>query len=249
MQLNIRYRSVKPGPVDMGHAPDRVAVVDFDDARKKYYYPVNLDDPGILISNGLAPCETDPRFHQQMVYAVANDTIEQFELALGRRIHWHRALRPLHSKKGWLPDDILCLNLYPHALNQANAFYSPDAHGILFGYFSASQDATGLSIPGQTIFTCLSHDVIVHEMTHAILDGLRGCFMEQTNPDVAAFHEAFADLAALFRHFSHQEVLLDAIQRTGGRLYTPALQGDPLADKAANSGLDSGDGDASASAR
>jgi hypothetical protein len=156
-----------------------------------------------------------------MVYAVANDIVEQFELVLGRRIHWRRAERGPDTPKGWLSDDILCLNLFPHAMNQANAFYSPSAHGILFGYFRASNDAVGLSIPGQTIFTCLSHDVIVHEMTHAILDGMRGYFMEQTNPDVAAFHEAFADLAALFRHFSH-------------------LKGDPLLDQAAASGLDDG---------
>jgi hypothetical protein len=244
MQLDVRYRPLRRGPVDISHAHDRVAVIDYDVSQKKFYRAVDLDDPAILISNGFAPSESDPRFHQQMVYAVANDTIEQFELALGRRIHWRRAERPLNAKPGWLPDDILCLNLYPHAMHQANAFYSPDAHGILFGYFSASKNAVGLSVPGQTIFTCLSHDVIVHEMTHAILDGMRGCFMEQTNRDVAAFHEAFADLAALFRHFSHREVLLDAIQRTGGRLYTPALKGNPLADQAASSGLDTGNNEA-----
>jgi hypothetical protein len=241
MQLDVRYRPVKPGPVDATTAHNRVAVIDYDDSRKKYYRPVDLDEPGILISNGLPPSETDPRFHQQMVYAVASDTIEQFELALGRRIHWRRAERSLNAPKGWLPDDILSLNLYPHAIHQANAFYSPEAHGILFGYFRAAGTAVGLSIPGQPIFACLSHDVIVHEMTHAILDGIRGCFMEQTNPDVAAFHEAFADLAALFRHFSHREVLLDAIARTGGRLYTPALKGDSLADLASQSGLSSGE--------
>jgi hypothetical protein len=241
MQLAVRYRPLKAGPVDVSSAYDRVAVIDYDESRKKYYRPVDLDDPGILISNGLAPSETDPRFHQQMVYAVANDTIEQFELALGRRIHWRRGERALDAKEGWIAEDILCLNLFPHGMHQANAFYSPEAHGILFGYFSATDKAVGLSIPGQTIFSCLSHDVIVHEMTHAILDGIRGCFMEQTNPDVAAFHEAFADLAALFRHFSHREVLLDAIQRTGGRLYTPALKGDQLSDLASQSGLDSGD--------
>ncbi len=52
-------------------------------------------------------------------------------------------------------------------------------------------------------------------MTHAIVDGIRGYFLEQTNVDVAAFHEAFADLAALFRHFSHGEALEDTLQRTG----------------------------------
>src|SRR5262249_2777355 len=61
------------------------------------------------------------------------------------------------------------------------------------------------------------------EVTHAILDGIRGHFMEQTNPDVAAFHEAFADVVALFRHFSHQEAILDTIQRTSGALFQAQL--------------------------
>lgn len=243
MQIDVRYRSLAPGPMDKSGAHDQIAVVDYDVSRNKYYRPVNLDDPFILIPNGIAPSESDPRFHQQMLYAVASDTIEQFESALGRRIHWRRAERPLKARKGWLPDDILTLTLYPHAMQQANAFYSPEAHGILFGYFQAGRDDPGHNIPGQTIFTCLSHDIIVHETTHAILDGLRSHFMEQTNPDVAAFHEAFADLAALFRHFTHREVLLDAIQRTGGRLYTPALKRDRLADQSAQSWLAMSDED------
>jgi hypothetical protein len=117
-----------------------------------------------------------------------------------------------------------CLNLFPHALREANAFYSPDAHGILFGYFSAQRSDQGRNVPGQTVFTCLSHDIIAHETTHAIIDGIRGFFMEPTNIDVAAFHEAFADLAALFSHFAHKEALLDTLQKTGGRLFDPQLQ-------------------------
>lgn len=241
MQLDVRYRDLAPGPLDRSGAHDQIAVVDYDITRKKYYQPANLDDPFILISNGLAPSESDPRFHQQMVYAVASDTIEQFENALGRRIHWRRAERPLDPAPGWLPDDILTLTLFPHAMQQANAFYSPEAHGILFGYFKAGRENAGHNIPGQTVFTCLSHDIIVHEVTHAILDGMRSHFTEQTNPDVAAFHEAFADLMALFRHFTHREVLLDAIQRTGGRLYTSAIGGDALADQAAQSWLTAGE--------
>jgi hypothetical protein len=241
MQIDVQYRDLKPGPADISKALDRIAVVDYDLTHKKYYRPIDLDDPSVLLTNGLAPSEADPGFHQQMVYAVASDTIEQFERVLGRRIHWRRQDRPKNAPKGWLPEDILCLSLYPHAMCQANAYYSPQAHGILFGYFRAGGNVVGTSIPGQPVFTCLSHDVIVHEMTHAIIDGLRSHFMEQTNPDVAAFHEGFADLVALFRHFTHREVLLDAIQRTGGRLYTPALKGDPLADLAGQSGLGMGD--------
>lgn len=241
LELSIRHRPLEPGPVDVTGASDQIAVVDYDASRRTYYRPVDLDEPAILISNGLAPSEFDPRFHQQMVYAVVSDTIEHFEEVLGRRIHWRRAERPQGAPRGWKPGDILTLTLYPHAMQQANAFYSPDAHGILFGYFPAGRVNAGHNIAGQTVFTCLSHDVIVHETTHAILDGLRSHFMEQTNPDVAAFHEAFADLVALFRHFSHREVVLDTIQRTGGRLYAPALSGDTLADRAGASWIGESD--------
>jgi hypothetical protein len=125
-----------------------------------------------------------------------------------------------------LPGDIYTLNIYPHAMVAENAFYSPKAHGVLFGYFRADPLNPGRNLPGQMVFTCLSHDVIVHETTHAIIDGIRTYFTEYTNPDVPAFHEAFADVVALFRHFTHKEVLLDTIQRTGGAIYRYQLQPD-----------------------
>src|ERR1700683_256820 len=111
MQIEVRYRPLKPGPVDTSGAHDQIAVVDYDVSRNTYYEPVDLDDRFILIPNGLMPSESDPRFHQQMVYAVASNTIEQFEKALGRRIHWRRAERGLNEKRGWLADDILTLTL------------------------------------------------------------------------------------------------------------------------------------------
>ena len=218
MTLGVKYEKLLPGP--MG---ERVAVIDYDGANKKFYKPVNLDDPSLLISSGLNPTESDPRFHQQMVYAVAMETIQNFEAALGRRIRWRLEERKPDADgkipRGARAGDIYRLNLYPHAMVSANAAYSPSAKGILFGYFRASAVDPGRNLPGQTVFTCLSHDIIVHEMTHAILDGIRTYFSERTSSDVAAFHEAFADIAALFRHFSHKEALLDTIQRTGGKLY------------------------------
>src|SRR5262249_8318948 len=123
-------------------------------------------------------------------------------------------------------DDIWVLNLFPHAMAQANAYYSPEAKGVLFGYFKAQRTNQGRNLPGQRVFTCLSHDVIAHEVTHAIIDGIRTYFTEPTNTDVLAFHEGFADLAALFSHFSHKEALLDTIQKTGGRLYQFELKPD-----------------------
>ena len=225
MTLAVKYEKLLPGPIGQ-----RVAVIDYDGANHVYYKPVDLDNPSLLISGGLDPSESDPRFHQQMVYAVVSETIQHFEAALGRRIRWRLDERLPDAEgrmpHGAMPGDIYRLNLYPHAMIAANAAYTPSAKGILFGYFRASQTEPGRNLPGQTVFTCLSHDIIVHETTHAVLDGIRTYFAEMTNPDVPAFHEAFADLAALFRHFSHKEALLDTIQKTGGQLYQYHLQPD-----------------------
>jgi hypothetical protein len=209
-----------PGPTGR-----KIAVVDYDGANQRYYPPVDLDDPWLLANDGFDPSESDPRFHQQMVYAIASRTIQMFEVALGRQIHWRRADRfgAAEDRALTKSDDIWVLKLYPHAMQQANAYYSPQAHGILFGYFTAGKTGQGRNLPGQLVFTCLSQDIVAHEVTHAVIDGIRTYFMEPTNPDVLAFHEAFADLCALFSHFSQHDALIAAIQRTGGILYETEL--------------------------
>ena len=68
------------------------------------------------------------------------------------------------------------------------------------------------------VFTCLSHDIVAHETTHALLDGLHRRFIEPSNVDVWALHEAFADLVALFQHFTYPEVLQHQLARTRGDL-------------------------------
>lgn len=136
------------------------------------------------------------------------------------------------------------LRLFPHAFHGANAYYNPSLNAILFGYFKAGADDIGGNLPGQTVFTCLSHDVIAHEMTHAIVDRLRPLFLEPSNVDVLAFHEGFADLVALLQHFSFQDVLRDQIQRTRSDIRTPT----PLVELARQFGFASGGGKALRSA-
>jgi hypothetical protein len=117
------------------------------------------------------------------------------------------------------------LRIYPHALRQANAYYSPDKRALLFGYFTSAAAAGSLGLPGGTVFTCLSHDIIAHETTHALLDGMHGKFIEPTQPDALAFHEAFADIVALLQHFSFPEVVRGQISRTRGDLTSQNLLG------------------------
>ena len=47
-----------------------------------------LDHPHVLIAGGYPPSISDPRFHQQMVYAVAMQCYGQFQIALGRQPSW-----------------------------------------------------------------------------------------------------------------------------------------------------------------
>jgi hypothetical protein len=218
--------SVPWEPLTAGPTGGKIAVIDYDAANQCYYPPVDLEDPMLLANDGFDPSESDPRFHQQMVYAIASRTIQMFEVALGRDIHWRRADRfgDAQDHVQTKTKDIRVLKLFPHAMEQANAYYSPDAHGILFGYFTAGKSGQGRNLPGQRVFTCLSQDIIAHEITHAVIDGIRTYFMEPTNPDVLAFHEGFADLCALFSHFSQHDALIDAIQRTGGILYQTEIK-------------------------
>jgi hypothetical protein len=60
-------------------------------------------------------------------------------------------------------------------------------------------------------------------VTHALLDGLRPHFSYPSRPDALAFHEAFADLVAIFQHFSYEKVVEAAIRRSGTKLEQEAL--------------------------
>jgi hypothetical protein len=207
-------KNLQPGPVG-----EYIEVVDADPASGVFYKPVDLNDPRILAQDGLAPSESNPQFHQQMVYAVAMTTIAHFEQALGRVAIWSSYRQEDYSKQF-----VRRLRIYPHALRDRNAYYSPEKKALLLGYFPVNiKDAS--NTPGTLVFTCLSHDIIAHEATHALLDGVHPRFNEPVNVDVLAFHEAFADIVALFQHFSYPGVLRDQIARTRGNLANENLLG------------------------
>ncbi|MGE5141588.1 MAG: hypothetical protein ACM3JD_19145 [Rudaea sp.] len=212
--------SLLPGPIG-----EYLEVIDVDPAAGCVYLPVNLDEPYLLAQNGLDPSEGNPQFHQQMVYAVAMTTIRNFERALGRTAFW--APDDPYSRTGGKDPShdeyVRRLRIYPHALLEANAYYSPQKKALLFGHFPASVSDPRYHLPGGIVFSCLSHDIIAHETTHALLDGMHRRFQEASNPDVLAFHEAFADVVALFQHFTFPEALTDQIARTRGDLATENL--------------------------
>jgi hypothetical protein len=165
--------------LEPGPVGHRVHVVDYDATTQTLYKAA-----GVRAQDFAALDLDDPGAHARNAYALVMRTLHRFERALGRRVTW-----------GF---DAHQLKVVPHAFEEANAFYSRDAEALLFGYFRARKGV---------VFTGLSHDIVVHETTHALLDGLRRRFMAPSSPDQAAFHEAFADIVALLSVFSLGDVL------------------------------------------
>jgi hypothetical protein len=220
--IRVRWEDgLQAGPVG-----EYLEVIDVDPPSQCAYLPVDLNDKHLLATDGLPPSEGSPQFHQQMVYAVAMKTIANFEEALGRTLHWSPRLKMERGTRRYYEEEYVPrLRIYPHALREANAYYSPVKKAILFGYFNAHNADAREGMPGGIVFTCLSHDVIAHEMAHAILDGIHRRMLEPTNEDTLAFHEAFADLVAIFQHFTLPGVLEQQIARTRGDLARDNLLG------------------------
>ena len=192
--------------LEPGPVGHRVQVVDYDATTQTLYRPA-----GVRAQDFGAPDLEDPGSHARNAYAVVMRTLHRFERALGRRVTW-----------GF---DAHQLKVVPHAFEEANAFYSRDAEALLFGYYRGRRGP---------VFTGLSHDIVVHETAHALLDGLRGRFMAPSSPDQAAFHEAFADVVALLSVFSLGDVLGFLIDRgrraRDGLVPKDAVTADRLAD-------------------
>lgn len=210
---------IEPGP-----RSHRIRVIDYDASEGQFRPPREIDDgdpaipgwgyvdpfTGIFYSQAWITSEHPAmrQFRSQNVYAIVARTLAAFELALGRRIPWGFGTHELY--------------VVPHAFSDGNAYYSRDDHALFFGYVIE---------PGHPrIFTSLSHDIIAHETSHALLDGLRPGFMYPGLPDQTAFHEGFADVVALLSILSLQEVVADLLGAPDdeGRIPTAGLSREEL---------------------
>jgi hypothetical protein len=179
--IEIPNEKLSPGP--RGY---RVQIIDYDASNKVLYEPAPCDESKNLQLP--ANFENNRAFHDRNAYAIAMRVLARFERALGRRVGW-----------SFLGHQ---LTIAPHAFLDLNAFYSKDGRAIFLGYY-----------PGEsgTVFTCLSHEVIAHETTHALVDGLRSDYLYPSSPDQAAFHEGFADVVAMLSVLSLREVVSSAL--------------------------------------
>ncbi len=193
-EVQVPDESLRPGPYGY-----RVHVIDYDSSTRTLYKPAELDrmvrgvrKPLFSLARWKAGGmdRDDRRFHAQNVYAIIMRMLSRFEFAFGRRVSW-----------GFQH----VLKVAPHAFADSNAFYSETDEALLFGYF---QGRSG------RVFSCLSHDIVAHEATHALLDGLRGRFTDPSGLDQAAFHEGYADVVALLSVFSLRDVVKAVLDRS-----------------------------------
>ncbi len=136
------------------------------------------------------------QFHQVSVWALLQCALAFYEdpSALGRSIPW-----AFEGNR---------LIVVPHAGFGENAFYDRDSKSLQFYYFDSN---------GETIYTCLSSDIVHHEFGHAVLDGVRPLFNESTDPQTGAFHEFMGDLSAILLTLKNRTLRRQLALKAGGK--------------------------------
>jgi hypothetical protein len=92
----------------------------------------------------------------------------------------------------------------------------PALPSLNFGYFNSPFRR----VP---VWTCLSHDVVSHELGHAVLDASRPLYNYTPEPDTHALHESFADLLAMFSALEHPPLVVQIFAQTGGDMRHASL--------------------------
>ena len=107
----------------------------------------------------------------------------------------------------WIPGPVL--PAIPVEGEGLNAYYDRRA----LHFFRGENPATGAVVHSGD-----SPDVVVHEQGHAVLDAIRPDFWDAPHFEVAAFHEAFGDLASILAALAEPDLARAALEETKGDL-------------------------------
>jgi hypothetical protein len=173
-----------------GPTSARVAIIDYNSDLDTRFAPAKLLKDRSAF-RGIAGLTRDTilddfNFHQVNVWAIVEQilTLLEDEEALGRPVPWASRLGRLL--------------VLPHAGYQENAFYDRATGALHLFYFEGPD--------GAPVYTCLSHDIVAHELGHAVLDGLKSGYNEVSSPETAGFHEYFGDAIAMLASLNNREV-------------------------------------------
>ena len=185
--------------IGTGPTSSRIAVIDYNGSLDQVFKGAELHSDKTRFKTGSRPLDANFNYHQVNVWAIIHHTLELLENEdiFGRRIPW--------AFEGGR------LKVLPHAGYWENAYYDRGTGALHFFYFEGRTT-------GKPVFTCLSHDIVTHELGHAILDGLKPYYNEVTSAATAGFHEYFGDAIALTSALDHRKVIVEVAGRQDGVL-------------------------------
>lgn len=188
-----------------GPTSARVAVVDYDADSGQLAPAAHWNQKEarfeLKIGRKYQPLTTDHKdtkqFHQVNVWAIIQSVLDMYEATwvLGRSAPW-----AFEGNR---------LIVVPHAGYLPNAFYDRSSKSIQLYYFGPED---------HRVYTCLSHDIIAHETGHAILDGIRPFYLEDSSLQTTAFHEFIADMTAILSSLLNNQLRWEVAAQTGGDL-------------------------------
>jgi len=197
--VDVKLRGVTPAT---GPTSARVAVIDYNADLDTRFAPATVlaDGSGFKGIARLKPNDvlTSFTFHQVNVWAIIEQILGHLEseAALARPIPWASGLGRLL--------------VLPHAGYQDNAFYDRSTGALHFFYFEGPD--------GNPVYTCLSHDIVAHELGHAVLDGLKPGYNEVCSAETAGFHEYFGDAIAMLSALRNREIAQIVTEGTPAQL-------------------------------
>jgi len=194
-------------PLLDGPISRRVAVLDLDPdtgallAGARFVPPKGRKLGRYEVKNELDAEASD--FMQVSVFSAVMRMMSIFEApdVLGRKLRW--------------AFDGEQLLVVPRAGKMPNAFYHRDSRSLQFFFVDDPER------DGKFVFTCLSPDIVAHETTHAILDGIAPDLYNATSPQSLAMHEAVADLGAVMLAVRTAKLLRQVMDDTGGDITKP----------------------------
>lgn len=174
-----------------GPTTSRIEVVDYDEDTDTLHAPAAPLSRRAAFSIGRKKPIDNFRLHQVNVWAIVTRTLDLLEDArvLGRRIPWA------------FPGGRL--RVYPHFGYDENAYYDRETGALHFFYFEGENGP---------VYTCLSHDIVTHELGHAVLDGLKPLYNEIDGPESAGFHEYFGDALAMVSALTIEDLVKAAVR-------------------------------------
>lgn len=190
----------EPGLTD-GPTSSRFAIVDYNGDTGKLEPPAQWDEETqAFVSSKGKPLDKKAvhsfQFHQVSVWALLQRALDFFEdgSALGRTIPW-----AFEGNR---------LIVVPHAGYGENAYYDRISKSLQFYYFGSEKE---------TVYTCLSVDIVHHEFGHAVLDGIRPLFNETIHPQTAGIHEFMGDLSAILLTLKNRTLRHQLAETSGGK--------------------------------